>query len=238
MLRHLLVLTAAGMVASPAAAAADIALSAKGPLVELSVSESVEGRPDVADVGAGVTTQAQTAVAAMQANARAMTAVVDRIKALGIAERDIQTSGINLSPNYDYDQQSRKQVFRGYQVSNRVQVTLRDIERVGPVLDALVAAGATDLSGPNWSIDDPTKARSQARERAMKSARERALEYAKYAGFGDVRLLQISESVPFDRPVPMMRTMAMEAAPAPVTPVQPGQVETSVSITVTYELVS
>jgi uncharacterized protein YggE len=237
MLRSALAFTAAALVAGPAAAS-QVTLATEGPLVELSVNESVDARPDVADIGAGVTIVAPTAVAAMQANADAMNAVIERIRALGIEPGNIQTTGINLAPQYDYDQTSRQQIFRGYQVSNRVSVTLREIARVGEVLDALVAAGATDLSGPNWSVDDPTAARRQARERAMQTARERALEYARHAGFADVRLLQVSEAVPYDRPQPIARMAAMDVAEAASTPVEPGRVETGVTVTVTYELVS
>ena len=238
MLRQAALFAAAALAAGPLAAA-DAEHSAKAPIVELSINESVEATPDLAEISAGVTTDGETAVAAMQDNARAMTAVIERIKALGVEEKDIQTSGISLNPRYDYDQTSGRQIFRGYQVANRVQVTLRQIERVCPTLDALVQAGATDLSGPNWSVDDPSAARRQARERAMTTGRERALEYARLAGFADVRLLRVSEAVPFDRPLPFMRLQAMDAAAAsPSTPVQPGQVETGVTISVTYELVS
>ena len=217
------------------ATAAEVQISATGPVVELTVTESVEGEPDLVDVGAGVTTQAQTAVEAMRQNATAMTAVVDRIKALGIAERDIQTSGINLGAQYDYDQQSRRQIFRGYQASNRVSVKLRDVQATGGVLDALVAAGATDLSGPNWSIEDDSAARSQARVAAMETARAQALEYARLAGYSDIRLLEISESFTSPQPVPYGRAVVAQAASAD-TPVQPGLVESSVTVTVKYEL--
>lgn len=218
------------------ATAAEVQIQATGPVVELTVTKSVEGEPDIVDVGAGVTSQAQTAVEAMQQNATAMAAVVERIKALGIAERDIQTTGISLGAQYDYDQQNRRQVFRGYQASNRVSVKLRDVQATGRVLDALVAAGATDLSGPNWSVEDDSAARSQARTTAMEAARMRALEYARLAGYSDIRLLEISETFAPPRPMPMAgRAVELQAASAD-TPVQPGLVESSVTVTVKYEL--
>jgi uncharacterized protein YggE len=220
--------------ASPAAAA-EIQIAATGPVVELTVNESVEAEPDIATVSAGVTTEARTAVEAMRTNAQAMTAVVDRIKQLGVAERDIQTSGINLGARYDYDQANQRQVFRGYQASNRVSVTLRDIQRTGEVLDALVAAGATDLGGPEWSIDDDTAARAQARGAAMERARAQALEYTRLAGYSDIRLLEINETVAPSRPMPMPQMVRAEAADAS-TPVQPGMVEAGVIVTVKYEM--
>ena len=232
MIRYTIPLIALTAAAIPANAA-EVQIAVSGPVVELSVSESVAARPDVADISAGVTSRAATAVEAMQQNAQAMTGVIARIKSLGISEDDIQTSGISLNAQYDYDQQRQQQVFRGYQVSNRVSVTLRDIARTGPVLDALVAAGANDLSGPNWSVADSSGAQKQAREAAMVSAREQAMHYAQMAGYAGVRLLEISEVNAPSRPMPMMR---MQADSAASTPVQPGQVETGVNLTVKYEM--
>jgi uncharacterized protein YggE len=233
MIRYVLPVVAVSVLAAPAAA--EVQLTSAGPIVELSVHQSVEAEPDLVTVGAGVTTQAPTAVEAMRANAEAMTAVVARIKALGIPERDIQTTGINLGAQYDYDQENRRQVFRGYQVSNRVSVKLREVPRTGEVLDALVASGATDLSGPAFSIEDDTSARAQARKAAMEAAQAQALDYARAAGYSGVRLLEISESVAAPPPMPYARAVAQEAA-APKTPVQPGMVEAGVTIQVTYEM--
>ncbi len=231
--RYVLPLAAASFLAVPAAA--EVQVTSSGPVVELTVNESVEAEPDIVTLGAGVTTQARTAVEAMRTNATAMQAVIDRIKALGIAERDIQTTGINLGAMYDYNQQTQRQVFRGYQASNRVSVKLRDIQRTGEVLDALVAAGATDLSGPDWSIDDDTAARAQARRTAMETARAQALEYARAAGFSDIRLLEVSETIAPQPPMPFLRGVAAEAADAS-TPVQPGMIQAGVTVRVTYEM--
>ena len=233
MTRYVLPLFAASLLAAPAAA--EVQVTNNGPVVELTVHESVEAEPDLVTVSAGVTTQARTAVEAMRANATQMTAVVARIKALGVPERDIQTSGISLGAQYDYNQATQRQVFRGYQASNRVSVKLRDIPRTGEVLDALVAAGATDLGGPDWSIEDDAAARAQARRQAMETARAQALEYARAAGFADIRLLEISETIASQPPMPMMRMVRAEAADAS-TPVQPGMVQAGVTVRVVYEM--
>jgi uncharacterized protein len=231
--RYALPLFAVSILAAPAAA--EVHVTTNGPVVELTVNESVEAEPDIVTIGAGVTTQARTAVEAMRTNATAMQSVVDRIKALGVPERDIQTTGINLGAMYDYNQQTQRQVFRGYQASNRVSVKLRDVQRTGEVLDALVAAGATDLSGPEWSIDDDTAARAQARRQAMETARAQALEYARAAGFSDIRLLEVSETIARQPPMPFLGAVRAEAADAS-TPVQPGMVQAAVTVRVTYEM--
>lgn len=233
MIRFALPMLAVSTLAVPAAA--EVQIAATGPVVELTVHENVEIEPDIVTVSAGVTTQESTAVQAMRANAQAMTAVVERIKQLGIAERDIQTAGINLGAMYDYDQQAQRQVFRGYQASNRVTVKLRQVARTGEVLDALVAAGATDLGGPSFSVEDDSAARAQARRTAMETARAQALDYARAAGFSDVRLLEISESLASPPPMPFLREARAQAADAS-TPVQPGMVQAGVSVTVSYEL--
>ncbi|MHA6317080.1 SIMPL domain-containing protein [Altererythrobacter sp. CAU 1778] len=237
MIRPISAFAVLAAVASPAIAS-EVQVQSQGPVVALTVTESVEAAPDIVEIGAGVSTTEATAVEAMRANSQKMAAVVARIKSLGIAARDIQTTGINLSPRYDYDQRTQDQVFRGYVASNRVSVTLRDVAETGEVLDALVEAGANDISGPSFSIDDDTAARSQARQAALKTAQAQASDYARWAGYSGVRLLEISETSYPGRPMPMAaRMVADSAAPPPAPPpVEPGLVGTSVTVSVTYEM--
>jgi uncharacterized protein YggE len=230
----LLAAASLGALAAPVAAA-EIQIAATGPVVELTVTESVKAKPDIATINTGVTNLAPTAVEAMRQNATQMNSVIDRIKTLGVAAEDIQTSGINLSAQYDYDQQAQKPVFRGYQASNRVTVVLRKIENAGKVLDALVAAGATDIGGPDFSLEDNTAAVAMARKAAMLKAAAQAKAYADMAGYKGLRLLEIDEAQSsFGPPMPYAR-LEMANAKAP-TPVEPGLVANSVTITVKYEL--
>ncbi|QZD95818.1 SIMPL domain-containing protein [Qipengyuania gelatinilytica] len=218
--------------------AAEVQISTEGPVVELTVMEQVEADPDLVTVGAGVTTDAPTAVEALRLNSVEMRKVIDRLKALGIAERDIQTTGINLNARYDYDQRTQRQVFRGYQASNRVSVKLREVDETGKVLDALVVAGATNLDGPRFSLEDDTQAKAEARRRAMERARAQSLEYARLAGYSDLRLLEVNETITGrSGPVPQMRAVATMDVAEASAPVQPGLVSTSVNVTVKYEMV-
>lgn len=218
--------------------AAEIEIEAEGPVIELSIYESVTAEPDMATIGAGVSTEAPTAVAAMQVNAREMTAVIEAIKAQGVAEEDIQTTGVNLNARYDYDRTNRKQVFIGYQVSNRVSVKLREIEEVGGVLDALVAAGATDLNGPSFAIEDDEAAKDQARARAIERGMARAKAYAAMLGSDEVRVLEISEAIQGQsRYAEVVSRAASDAIVAQASPVQPGRVSTGVSLTIKFEVV-
>ena len=237
MTRYALALLAAAPLAiAIPATAAEVQVQATNPVVEMQVSQQVLGDPDKAMVGAGVTTRGQTAVAAMQANAAQMDAVLARLKALGVPDERVQTSGITLNPQYNYRNNLPPQ-FTGYEAANTVTIELRDLDRVGPILDALVAAGATNLNGPSWGIVDPTNAQSQARSKAYEAALRQAREYARMAGYSDVRLLAVEEQLGFQQPV-YDQMVKVEAAPAvrASTPTRPGRVATQVTLTAKFEL--
>ncbi len=227
-------------VAAPAQAA-EVQITTQNPVIELSVFEQIEVEPDVATISTGVQTDADTAVEALRRNSAEMERVVALIRALGIPARDIQTASINLNPRYDYnnrgDQPPR---FLGYQASNQVTVKLRNLDRVGEVLDAMVEAGATNINGPHFSIEDDEAAKVQARSNALDRGRGQAEEYARLAGYSGVRLLQVAEairgssgSMAKDEAI-LVSGSRMAAAPPP--PVAPGVVSTGVGIALTYEM--
>ena len=218
------------------AGAAEVQIAAQGPIVEITAAQTVQAAPDVAIVGAGVTTRAPTATAAMQQNAAAMEKVVARLRALGIAREDIQTTGISLGARYSYNNDGPP-TFQGYDAANQVSVKLRKIARAGETLDALVAAGATDINGPQFTLENDGQVRAQARKAAFEKARAQANEYAQMAGYSSVRLLEVSESMGGGAPVPYARAEMVQVAAAPKTPVEPGQVGTVVQVSVKYEMV-
>ena len=230
-------LLAATAIAAPAQAA-EVQIASQGPVVELSVNETVQSAPDVAQIGAGVITRAATAQEAVRQNAQAMDRLVARMRAFGIAARDIQTSNFNLNPDYRHNPQTGEASFTGYTVNNQVNVKLRDLKRAGEVLDALVEAGANNIYGPNFMLEDDEEARTQARAAAFASGKAMAERYARLAGYSGVRLLEVSES--FNSyspppPPPMAMRMRGESADAS-TPIEPGEVGTMVSIAVKYEM--
>ena len=211
-----------------------------GPILSFSVDQQVRSRPDRASIGAGVTNTAPTAVEALRANSAAMAKLVAAAKARGIKAEDIQTSGINLSPQYDYNNRSDGQPprFLGYQVSNSVRATTPKIDDIGPLLDALVAAGGTNVDGPWFGMKDPDAQLVGARGAAIKEAEAKAADYARLAGYRGAELVSISEGGSFGgpQPVPMVR-MAMDAGSAKATPVEPGQVANSLTLSFQYRLV-
>ena len=219
------------------AQAAEVQIVVSGPVVELMVVEEIEAEPDLVTVNAGVETQAATAVEALRLNSAEMRKVIDRIKSLSVAERDIQTTGITLNPRYDYDQRTQRQIFRGYTAGNTVSIKLRKIDQTGQILDALVAVGATNLNGPFFSLENDTDAKAMARRNAMERARAQALEYARLAGYSDIRLLEVSEAITGrSYPGPIAVTAQRAVAEDASAPVQPGMVSTRVNVTVKYEM--
>ncbi|WP_428480403.1 SIMPL domain-containing protein [Sphingomonas beigongshangi] len=234
---------AATLAGAPAAAQQGAAQTVE-PLVPASgavLEVSAEGRttrvPDLATIRAGVVSQATTAAAALSDNAQRMARVLTALKRAGVAERDIATATVNLSPQYRYAD-NQPPAITGYQATNSVTIRFRDVARSGAILDALVAQGANQIDGPTLSIDKPDAALDEARTDAVKRARAKADIYAAAAGLRVVRVVSISEAGQDAgggdpvRPMMMMRVRA-EAAP---TQIAPGEKDVTVTLSVRFLL--
>lgn len=187
--------------------------------------------PDVAMIRGGVTTQGKTAREASDSNAKDMTAVIDALKAAGIAERDIQTTRLSIYPQQDPNKAGKARII-GFQATNQVNVKLRDINKIADALDRMINAGANEISGVSFSVSDPSKALDAARKEAVADAKRKAEIYATAAGVGLGRAVVIQEE---GTPALFQpRPMAMRAAAAP--PVSPGEETLRISVTIGYEL--
>jgi uncharacterized protein YggE len=197
----------------------------------------VKAEPDVADVSLGVTKQGEDAQSAAADAATTMDAVIAALLEAGIAESDIQTTSLSLNPIYDWNENPPD--IEGWEASNLVNVTVRDIESVGEVIDAATAAGATNVNGISFRVDDPTAAEAEARSAAVADARAKADQLSADAGVTIIGVISISESgASTPQPIYMERAafdMAAGAA-APTTPVLPGQVELSINVFIQYEI--
>ena len=193
-------------------------------------------RPDVAVISAGVVVQADTASAALAENSRAMNAVLEQLRAAGLAAEDVQTSQFSVTPLYERPAPERETTapprIVGYQVSNQVTARVRDIDRLGAVLDALVGAGATNIDGPSFEIADPEQLLGEARDEAVADALAKARRYAAAAGVELGEILAIEEGGAYAPPRPMMRAEAMAAD----VPIAPGQSELAASVTMTFAI--
>lgn len=207
---------------------------ADGTLLTVSASGEVRRAPDIATVSAGVVTQAADANAALRQNAEQMTRVVAALRQAGIADRDVQTAGVNLHPQYRYVE-NQPPAITGYQATNTVNATVRDIGRLGRILDALAATGANQISGPAFDVDRKDEALDEARRSALEKARQRAGMYAESLGLRVRRIVSIDETG-LDMPRPMMRMEAKAMAADASTPISPGENVLGLTLNVVFEL--
>jgi hypothetical protein len=192
--------------------------------------------PDMATITLGVVADGKTAADALAANASRMTAVMASLKKAGIAERDIQTSGLNLNAQYTYVQNQPPQL-TGYQASNQVTITVHDLKRLGAAVDATVGAGANQVNGVAFGLADPTAAENAAREAAVKALAAKAELYAKATGYRVSRLVSLSEgTASYPRPIMPMAEFAAARMKVAETPVSGGELDVRVDINGLYEL--
>ena len=231
----ILPLLAAAALAVPAAAPAQTMQQIAGTRLDISASGEVTRVPDVAVISTGVVTRATTATAAIQQNAARMERVRAALRRAGIDDKDIQTSSINLNPDYVYVERQPPKL-TGYQASNNVSVRFRDIRKTGEILDALVAEGANQINGPSLTIDKPEAALDEARLKAIANGRARAELYARGLGMRVTRLLSVSESGGYAAAPPMPMYARAEMAQDAKTTIDPGEQKVSVSIAMSFEL--
>jgi uncharacterized protein len=219
---------AAALLAAPARAQTQTDFPAA---ISVTGEATVSVPPDLAQVDAGVTSDAKTAREASEANNAAMGKVLLALKGAGIAEKDYQTSQLSLQPQYPPNRSGPSPVV-GYRASNRVTVRVRDVTKVASMIDALVGAGANDIGGINFMVSQASKLLDDARTQAVADARRKAEIYAKAAGVTLGAPLSISEEGAAPRPV-FRAKMAAEMA---ATPVAQGEETLSVRVNVSWAI--
>lgn len=194
--------------------------------------------PDTASVVVGIDVLRETLSEAQTEATTQMTAVIDALKAAGVAEDDIQTVNYSVNILRDYDPQTGSPgPVTGFQVSNQVNVTVRNIDELGALLDTVVGQGANSIYGISFYVADPTEAASAARKLAVDDATAKARELAEAAGITLGRVVHISEGFT-QPPMPLVyrESAAMDAAGSAV-PIQTGSSEIAVDVQMTFELV-
>jgi len=188
--------------------------------------------PDIATVTVGVTTQAADAAGALDQNSAATQAVLDQITAFGIAPRDAQTSGLSLSPLWNNGASETAPRITGYQANNQITIRIRDLSKLGLVLDDVVSSGANTFNGLSFGLSDPKPAADDARKAAVAEARARAALLAEAAGLTLGPILELYESggaIPGPRPMADMARMS-------AVPIAEGEVSVNASVTIVYEI--
>ncbi|MCY3721107.1 MAG: SIMPL domain-containing protein [Candidatus Poribacteria bacterium] len=199
---------------------------------------SVVGEPDIATLNLGVSVEKKTVAEAREAAAVAMTAVLDALKARGIAENDIQTERFSIYPQYDYTENGR--VLRGYSVNNTVSAKVRALETLSGVIDAAAEAGGdiVVVNSVQFMIEDTTPLQTQARGLAVEDAAAKAQTLADASGVTLGKPITITEtSHAASPPIAFAREAAFaEESALSSTPIEAGELTVTVNVTIVYEI--
>ncbi len=203
------------------------------------ITVSGEGRasavPDMAVISIGVQSDGDTAAAALRQNSTTMKATIDKLKDLGVANKDIQTSGLGVNPRYDYEQNRSNPRIIGYTASNTLTVRLRNLNDAGAVIDQTVQSGANTLGGISFTFADPKPLYVAARKDAVQDAKDKAELLTDAAGVGLGRLMTIQDGyAQAPSPRPMLARMEMSADAA--VPLAAGESSVTASVTLIYEI--
>jgi hypothetical protein len=200
--------------------------------VSVSASGGAAATPDRAAISTAVMTEAATAREAMSLNNGAMKKLIDGLKALGIEAKDIQTTAVNVQPRYGKPRNDGSSLVNGYQATHQVRIVVREIARLGEVLDQAVTLGANQMGGVSFEVSEAERLKDEARKAAMANARRRAELYAAAAGVGVGPVVAISETAPAPGP----RHFQARAAMAEAVPVEAGSIDLTVIVHVTWAL--
>ena len=212
--------------------------SATDRTIHVNGSGSVTGEPDVATLDLGVSVEKETVVEAREEAASAMTALINSLQANNVAEKDIKTENFSIYPQYDYTDDGRE--LRGYRVNNTVRAKVRDLATLSDVIDGAAGAGGDNIviNSIQFMIDDTTPLQTKARSLAVEDAEAKAQTLAKASGVRLGEPVTITESTYFEGP-PIAFAMAEEAfddAARSSTPIAPGELTVTVTVTVVYEI--
>jgi uncharacterized protein YggE len=244
MRRVIPILVLAASLAGPigAASAQTLDLPPAEPSIAVTGEGIVRGQPDVAVITAGVVSEADTAGAALSENSAAMGRITEALRGAGIDPRDLQTAGFFVEPiwsqpppDFDGSRPFEPQIV-GYRVRNELTIRVRNLSRTGALLDQVVSLGVNSISGPTFTVADPTPLEDQARRAAMRDALRKGRLFADAASVPLGAILRIQENA-FQRPQPMpMAAMAREQAFDAAVPIEAGEIVFEARVDVTWRI--
>lgn len=192
-------------------------------------------KPDIAEVVFGTNTQGLKSQDVVDQNNQTMNSVITALKALGIADKDIQTTGYNLNPVYDYT--NNQQVFKGYSLDQQITVKIRNFDSISGVLDKATSLGVTTVGNLQFTVDDPIAAEADARAQAIAQAKEKATSIANQSGLQIAKLINVTDGSQPDIQPMLGQSAGVMAPTANVAPqIQTGQMEVDSTVTLTYLL--
>jgi len=208
----------------------------KVPTITISGVGDVYAKPDIGLVTLSVVTEAKTVAQAMTENTSKMNGVISFVKKQGVEEKDLKTTNFNISPRYEYNSKTGVRTLVGYEITQSLQAKIRDLSKIGAILEGATEFGANEVGNLQFTIDDEDALKIQAREEAIKEAKSKAESLAKQLGVKLVRITNFSESGSV--PYPYYKTMSLEAiGAAGETPqIETGENKISITVNITYEI--
>jgi len=211
--------------------------------ITVSGTKEIYAKPDLALTTLSVITEAKTVTEALNENSEKMNAVINFVKNQGVEDKDLKTTGFNIYPRYEYYEKyecvppcpSGKRVLVGYEVYQSLQVKIRDLEKIGQIIEGAAEAGANEISDLQLTIDKQDELKKQAREQAIEKAKQKAKELASQLGVKLVKITNFSESgvVPYY----YSAEKAMGIGGGGETPqIETGENKIEVTISITYEI--
>jgi len=205
----------------------------------ISVSETGEvfAVPDLGIITLSVISEAKTVASAMSDNTENMNSIIQAMKDQGIEDKDLKTTSFNVNPRYNYTENYRERILAGYEVSQNLQVKIRDLDKVGDVIQRATDSGANDISQLQLTVDNKDELKEEARKQAIEKAKAKAKELTSQLGvkLGKVITFNENTSSPY---YPMMFEASMDSVGkgGGVPDIQAGENKISVSVNVTYEI--
>ncbi len=207
--------------------------------ISVSGEGKVKAAPDVAILTLGIEAQEATVAAAQQEAAKAMDKAMKALKGDGVADKDIQTQQFSIYAVRQWIGKENREEIIGYRVTNTVSAKIRQLDKAGAIIDDVAKAGGdlTRIQDIGFTVDDPAPYYKQAREKAVQDAVAKAKQLADIAGVKLGKLLYISEGSGYIPPIMMKNVYAStEAAPAPSTPISPGELEFQLNVSIVYDI--
>jgi len=193
--------------------------------------------PDIAEISLGIQTEKLTVAAAQKENTEKMNSIIAELKNMGVEAKDIQTTNYSIYPRYDW--LDGKQLLRGYIVSQNVSIKIRDLEKVGTIVDKAGSLGANEVGSLSFTIDEPEQLRQEARIKALANAKEKAEALAKAAGVKLGKLVSFNESSSGSLPVYRdysMKALGLEESVDAAPAIEAGSQDIIINVMVTYEV--
>lgn len=203
-------------------------------VMTISGTGKVTAKPDLAQVDVGLFSEGASVATVQAGNTSKMNAIIAALKDMGIAADDIQTSGYNLQPKINWNE--GRQTINGYTLSQNMNIKVRDLEKVGEVLEKSVSLGANQIQGVRFTVDDPTSLQDEARLEAIQDAKKKAEALAEAVGLHIVKVVTFSESGGYMPPEAMMYDSASVGLQRAAPQIESGTLDVNMTVSVTFEV--